>query len=61
MGMLGRIFGPSLEPRPVEAADGVVRAPDAGPDDVILPKTKRSSRSGLAGSDGGGGGGGGGE
>ena len=51
MGLLERLFGPATKPSPTEpeVRDGHVHGPDAAPDDVVLPKTKRSSRSGLAG------------
>jgi hypothetical protein len=51
MGLLRRYFGPSQPGAPPEATveDGHMHAPDAHPDEVVLPKQKRSSRSLLAG------------
>jgi uncharacterized membrane protein YgcG len=51
MSLLRRLFGPALDKTPsdpVEAA-GHVHAPDADPDEVVLPKQKRSSRHLVAG------------
>ena len=52
MSVLRRLFGPTHEPpppEPVVSEEGHVHTPDAHPDDVVLPKQKRSSRSLLAG------------
>lgn len=51
MGLLRRVLGPAFDSTPSESVekDGHVHAPDAEPDDVVLPKTKRSSRSLIAG------------
>ena len=51
MALFRRLFGSGSEPtrsEPVEK-DGHVHAPDADPDDVVLPKQKRSSQSLIAG------------
>lgn len=51
MGLLRRLFGPAFDSTPSESveADGHVHAPDADPNDVVLPKARKSSRSLIAG------------
>lgn len=53
MGFLDRLFGPVVKGEakvsPSDGGHGHHHAPDADPDDVVLPKTKRSSRSQLGG------------
>lgn len=51
MGLLRRLFGPAFDADPSEpsAHAGHVHARDADPDDVVLPKQNKSSRSLLAG------------
>lgn len=56
MGFLRRLFGPEADadlprrsPESVVGEDGHARTPDAHPDDVFLPKQKRSGTSLLGG------------
>ena len=51
MGLLRRIFGPALESTPQEPVEieGHTHAPDADPDDVVVPKQKKSSKSLISG------------
>lgn len=52
MGLVRRLFGPALDegaPAAPEEREGHVHAPDASPDEVVLPKRRRSSRALLAG------------
>ena len=51
MGIFERWFGPATPPRPTEPElrDGHAHGADATPGDVVLPRAKRSSRSGSAG------------
>ena len=50
MGILRRLFGPAIDTTPPAVVkDGHTHAPDADPDDVVLPKEKTSSTSVIAG------------
>ena len=50
MGLFRRIFGPATDTTPsVIVEDGHTHAPDADPDDVVLPKEKKSSATLVAG------------
>ncbi|MBJ7518751.1 MAG: hypothetical protein JHC84_03545 [Solirubrobacteraceae bacterium] len=50
MSLLRRIFGPATDDatRSAVVKDGHTHAPDADPDDVVLPKEKKSSASLIA-------------
>jgi hypothetical protein len=49
MGLLRRIFGPATDTTPAAVVkEGHTHAPDAHPDDVVLPKGKESSASLIA-------------
>ena len=50
MGLLRRIFGPAADtPPPAVVKDGHIHAPDANPDEAVLPRETKSSAGHMAG------------